>query len=198
LSINEEELPAERERKITTERGMRHVLTCQDNLSKYFIATPLENQTSGKVTEAFVKNVILVYGVPSELVTDQGTNFMGEVFKRICRLLKIEKICTEAYHPGNNGALERTHKTLTKYQRCFCEGRTSDWDKWIPFACFVYNTTPHSVTKYTPDELLFGRVASIPGELQREPQPVCDCDEVLASIKQRMQSCQQVARERDY
>jgi hypothetical protein len=78
---------------------MRYVLTCRDNLSKYFIATPLENQTSEKVTEAFVKNVMLIYGIPSEIVTDQGTNFMGEVFKRICTWLKIKKICTAAYHP---------------------------------------------------------------------------------------------------
>jgi hypothetical protein len=76
---------------------MRYVLTCQDNLSKYFIATPLENQTSEKVTEAFVKNVILIYGIPSEIVTDQGNNFMGEVFKRICKLLKIERIYAQQH-----------------------------------------------------------------------------------------------------
>jgi transposase InsO family protein len=38
---------------------------------------------------------------------------MSEVFKRICKLLKIEKIHTTAYHPESNGALERTHKTIT-------------------------------------------------------------------------------------
>jgi hypothetical protein len=156
----------------------------------------LENQTSEKVTEAFVRNVILVYGIPSQIVTDQGTNFMSEVFKRICKLLKIEKICTTAYHPQSNGALERTHKTLTNYLRCFCEGRTSDWEEWLPFACFTYNTTPHSVTRYTPYEILFGRLASIPGKLQRAPQPVYNFDDVVASIKYKMQSCQQVAKER--
>jgi transposase InsO family protein len=149
-----------------TEKGMRYILTCQDNLSKYFSATPLENQTSEKFTEAFVRNIILVYRIPSEIVTDQGTNFMSEVFKRICKLLKIEKICTTAFHPQANGALERTHKTLTNYLRCFCDGRTSDWDEWLPFACFTYNTTPHSVTRYTPYELLFGRLANIPGKLE--------------------------------
>jgi hypothetical protein len=66
----------------------------------------------------------------------------------------------------------------------------------MPFACFVYNTTPHSVTKYTPYELLFGRVANIPGELQRKPEPVYKSDDIVASIKQRMQSFQQVAKER--
>jgi hypothetical protein len=154
----------------TTERCMKYVLTCQDNLSKYLVATPLENQTAEKVTDAFVKNIILIYEIPSEIVTDQGTNFMSGVFKCIYKLFKIEKICTTAYHPASNEALERTHKTLTNYLRCFCNAKTNDWDEWLPFACFTYNTTPHSVTKYTPYELLFGRVANIPGKLQQTPQ----------------------------
>jgi hypothetical protein len=95
-----------------TERGMKYILNCQYNLSKYFIAIPIQNQTAEEVTNAFVRNVILNYGIPAEVVTDQGSNFMSDVFKRICKLFKIEKICTTAYHPESNGALERTHKTL--------------------------------------------------------------------------------------
>jgi transposase InsO family protein len=94
---------------------MKYVLTCQDNLSKYFIAVPLQNQTAEEVTIAFVKNIILIYGIPNEIVMDQGANFMSDIFKRICKLFKIDKICMTAYHPESNGALERTHKTLANY-----------------------------------------------------------------------------------
>jgi hypothetical protein len=97
-----------------TESGIKYILTCQDNLSKYFIAIPLQSQTAEEVTNAFVRNIILIYGI-SEIVTDQGSNFMSDVFKCICKLLKIDKICTTAYHPESNGALESTHKTLTIY-----------------------------------------------------------------------------------
>jgi hypothetical protein len=95
----------------TTEKSMKYILTCQDNLSKYIIAVPMENQTAEKVAESFVKNIVLIYVIPNEIMTDQGSNVMDDVFKRICRLFKIEKICTTAYHPESNGALERTHKT---------------------------------------------------------------------------------------
>jgi transposase InsO family protein len=93
-----------------TESGMKYILTCQDNLSKYFIAAPLQNQKTEEIANTFVKHIILVYGIPNEIVTDQGANFMSDVFKRISKLFKIEKICTTAYHPESNGALERTHK----------------------------------------------------------------------------------------
>jgi hypothetical protein len=82
-----------------TENGRRYILTCQGNLSKYFIAAPIPNQSAEEVTNAFVRNIILVNGIPTEIVTNQGSNFMSDMYKRICRLFKIEKICTTACHP---------------------------------------------------------------------------------------------------
>jgi hypothetical protein len=158
----------------------------------------LQYQTAEKIAESFVNNVILIYGIPSEIVTDQGTNFMSNVYKCICKLFKIEKIFTTAYHPESNGALERKHKTLVNYLRCFCNTKTNanDWDEWIPFACFTYNTTSHSVTKYTPYKLLFGRIANIQGKLQQTPQPLYNFDDIILEIKRKMQNCQQLAKER--
>jgi transcription elongation factor Elf1 len=69
-----------------TETDIIYILTCQDNSSKHFIAIPLQNQTADEVTNAFVRNIVLLYGIPPEIVTDQGSNFMSDVFKRICKL----------------------------------------------------------------------------------------------------------------
>ena len=126
----------------------------QDNLSKYLIAIPTINQTA-KVTLTFLRHIVLLYGIPQFIVTDQGSQFMSDIF-RLCKLLKLNKLNTTAYHPESNGALERTHKTIVEYLRCFCNPRGNNWDKWLPFPCFVYNTTPHTMTKCTPYEVLFG------------------------------------------
>jgi transposase InsO family protein len=120
---------------------------------------------------------------------------MSDVFKRICKLFKIEKLCTTAYHPESNGALERTHKTLVNYLRCFCNAKTNDWDEWLPFASFAYNTTPHSVTKYTPYEELFGKIANMPGRLQQIPKLLYNFDDVVLEIKHKMQNCQQQGKD---
>jgi transposase InsO family protein len=80
-------------------------LTRQDNLSKYLIAEPLRNQIE-EVSEALTHRVFLVYGIPAVILTDQGSNFMSEVFKGICKLFGIEKLNTLAYLSGSNGALE--------------------------------------------------------------------------------------------
>jgi hypothetical protein len=120
-----------------TEQGYKCILTCQDNISKYLIASPMLTQTAEEVTLTFFRHVVLIYGVPQYIVTDQGSQFMGDIFKRLCKLLKLNRRNTTAYHPESNGALERTHKTMVEYLRCFCNPKCNDWDEWLPFACFV-------------------------------------------------------------
>jgi hypothetical protein len=108
-----------------SEEGHKYILTCQDNLRKYLIAVPLFSQTAEEVSLNFLRCVILQYGIPGSIVTDQGSQFMGDLFKRLCKLLKIHKLNTSAYRPESNGSLERTHKTLIEYLRCFCNHKNS-------------------------------------------------------------------------
>jgi hypothetical protein len=74
-----------------TQRGMRY------EIIYYGSANRKPNRRKG--SRSLCTNIILIYGIPNEIVTDQGSNFMGDVFKRICKLFKIEKINTTAYHP---------------------------------------------------------------------------------------------------
>jgi len=142
----------------------------------------------------FLRHIVLLYGIPQFIVTDQGSQFMSDIFRRLCKLLKLNKLNTTAYHPESNEALERTHKTIVEYLRCFCNPRGNNWDKWLPFPCFVYNTTPHTMTKFTPYEVLFGRKANIPGYLQQKPTPLYNYDDLIVDIRRKMQECHEIAR----
>jgi hypothetical protein len=51
------------------------------------------------------------------------------------------------------------------------------------------------VTKFTPYEILFGRIANISGTLQRQPEPVYNFDDIF-EIKHKMQACHKKAKER--
>ena len=163
-----------------TEEGHKYILTCQDNLSQYLITQPLRNQTVDEVSEALINRVFLLYGIPKIILTDQGSNFMSDVFKRICKLFQIEKLNTVAYHPESNGALERTHRTLVTYLRSYVDTKPSNWDQWLQFASFTFNTTPHSITRYSPYELLFGRKCNLPGELEQKAQPLYNYDDIVS------------------
>ena len=103
------------------------------------------------------------------ILSDQGSSFLSDLFSNVCKFLRIKRIKTSPYHHQTNGALERTHRDLVEYLPCYILEDQTDWDKWIPYATFVFNTTPYSSTGFTPHELLFGRKPNIPGILQRDP-----------------------------
>jgi len=146
---------------LTVTNGNKYVLTLQDNLTKFNKAIPLTNQEAATVAKKFTTKIVFEHGMPEKILTNQGTNFMSEMFKNTCKLLKIEKIQTTAYHPESNKALERSHQTLAEYlQHYINEDQTQDWDEWLPYAMFTYNTTPHTAIGFTPFELMYDHQAT--------------------------------------
>jgi transposase InsO family protein len=112
---------------------------------------------------------VLKFGAPAQILTDQGSNFLSDLFKNTCKLLKLEKIQTTAFHPESNGSLERSHRVLAEYLRHYvCEDQTN-WDERIPYAVYVYNTTVHTTTAYTPFKLVCGFRSEVPLALRETP-----------------------------
>ena len=82
-----------------TQESNKYILTLQDDLSKYGVSMPLAQQDAETIARAFVEKVVLVYGTARILQTDQGTNFISELFKNTCKILGIKKIQSTAFHP---------------------------------------------------------------------------------------------------
>jgi transposase InsO family protein len=146
----------------TSQSGNSYILTIQDDLSKYSIAIPLKNHTANLIAQAFIEHFVCLHGIPDIIVTDQGREFMSKIFTTCCKLLKIEKINTTAYHPQSNGALERSHRTLAEYLRHYVEDKKRNWDEYVPYAMFVYNSTPHTTRGFQPHELMYGCQIEVP------------------------------------
>jgi len=83
-------------------------------------------------------------------------------------LLKIEKIQTIAYHPESNGALERLHRTLAEYLWHYINEDQTDWDEWLFYAMFTYNTTLHTATEFVPFGIMYGHQAIMPTALNSQ------------------------------
>lgn len=175
----------------------KYVLTFIDDLSKFTQAIPLENQEACTIANAFVNEIVLKYCyIPLEILTDQGTNFTSELFKNMCKLFKIKKLQSTAYHPETNGALERSHRTLKEYLRNFINENGDDWDEKLPYYVCNHNSTPHTTTGYEPRELAFGRPSKLPTSITKPPQINYSYDDLISDIQQKFQYIWQDARER--
>nr|XP_049701809.1 uncharacterized protein LOC126055664 [Helicoverpa armigera] len=140
---------------------LKFILTMQDDFTKFSFAYPIANATSEDTCECLV-HFISLFGIPRIILTDQGTNFTADMFKKTCEFLKIKQIWSSPYHPQTQGALERSHSTLKEYLKSYVNENHTDWHKYVYTAMLAYNTSVHASTNFTPYELLFGHKAFIP------------------------------------
>lgn len=117
--------------------GNQYILTTQCDLTKFITATPILDKSSNAVAKAFVESVVLNYGVPMQILTDRGTEFMSSVFIKVCELLNIEKLNSTAYHHETIGALENSHKVLGNFLRIQTNNSYVYWSKWVPYYKFA-------------------------------------------------------------
>ena len=78
--------------------AFRYILTIMCLGTRYPYAIPLKKVDAIIVAEGIME-VVAPTGIPMELLSDQGSIFIGKVNNELCRLLNIEKLKTTAYHP---------------------------------------------------------------------------------------------------
>ena len=91
-----------------TSKGNEYFLTFQDELSKYTMDVPIQQKDAMTVERAYVEQLILKFGIPQLLLTDQGSKFLSDLIGNVFKLLRIKRIKTSPYNPQTDGALERT------------------------------------------------------------------------------------------
>jgi len=179
----------------TTRRGSSYILTMQDLLTKYSVAVPLQETTSLAIADAFTKNFICLYGAPKAILTDQGTNFLSSLIRNLAKKFNIKQYKTTAYHPQSNGSLERSHHVLIEYLKTQII-RETEWDEHIPLAMFSYNTSVHESTKYSPFQLVFGRLPRTPASNPPlEENTDITYTQYLTDLFNNLQDTQEDARE---
>jgi transposase InsO family protein len=179
-----------------TQAGNKYILTFQDELSKFLVAITVPRQDAETVVKEFVTHIILKLGTPEKILTDQGSNFLSNVFKNSCKILKIKKLQTTPFHPESNGSLERSHRVLMEYLRHYITEDQSKWDEWVQYAVYVYNTSTHTSTGYISFELVYRFKSTIPSALQTNPSVQYSYDDFVTELNSRLQMTHQIARER--
>ena len=107
-------------------------------------------------------------GIPREILTDQGTQFMSHVMQEVNRLLAVQGKSTTPYHPQCNGLVERSNATLVTMLKKLASEQPRCWDRFIPALLFAYREVPQESTGFSPFELLYGRTVRGPMAVLRD------------------------------
>ena len=76
-----------------------------DAYSKWLEIFLMPTTTSTKIIET-LRSLFARYGLPEQVVSDNGPQFMSDEFKGFCKSNGIHHITSAPYHPSTNGAIE--------------------------------------------------------------------------------------------
>lgn len=129
----------------------------------------MKDQTARSVADAFLQYVVYRHGVPRELVTDQGSQFLSEFFAYLCKALQVTQVATTPYHHSVNGMPERLHRFIGQALQAYVNTHHSNWDQFLAPLAFAYRTAVVDGVGDTPFFLLHGRDPRLPTDLLYAP-----------------------------
>jgi len=124
----------------------RYVLVFVDHLIKM---RHLVLITSMKVEEAincFYAHVWKHYDLLEFFMSDRDTQFIFDVWKHMCKMLKINVKLSTMYHSEINDQIERVNAVIKHYLRVFINYMQNDWVKWLSEVEFIINNALSSIT----------------------------------------------------
>src|SRR3954470_12551042 len=85
--------------------GMTHILVMVEKFTKWIEVKPIK-KLDGKTAVTFLKDIILRYGHPHSVITENGTHFDEGAFACFCGKNRIRLDVASVAHPESNGQVE--------------------------------------------------------------------------------------------
>jgi len=140
----------------------KDLLILVDVYSKWIEVAVMSNTTASQ-TIGVLRSWFARFGIPRELVSDNGPQFTAELFTDFMRCNGVKHTLIPPYSPQTNGSAEKSVqvvKSILKKQvaeQTAGLGRTRTFNQRLDDFLITYRSTPTTATGVSPAERFFGR-----------------------------------------
>jgi hypothetical protein len=148
--------------------GYRFLFVAIDKFTKWPEANPVVNITQGAAV-AFLRSIVCRFGVPSRIITNNGTQFTSRLFQEYCEGIDTQLCFLSVAHPRSNGQAERANAEIlrglkTHTYDCL-KKHGANWVNELSSVLWGNRTTPNRATEETPFFLVYGAKACLSPEI---------------------------------
>jgi hypothetical protein len=148
-----------------TSRGQhRWILTATDYFTKWIEAIPTRS-ASHKVIIGFLEDIIVRFGCPNKIVTDNVASFKVEPLIKFCEQFGIALIHSTPYNPQGNGLAVSSNKSLIKIIKRLLEDNKKAWDSKLKFSLWDDRVRTKISLSISPFQLVYGTKEVFPSQL---------------------------------
>ncbi|KAL0183501.1 hypothetical protein M9458_019197 [Cirrhinus mrigala] len=112
--------------------------------------------TAMETAELLFQHLFRHFGLPEEIVSDRGPQFISHVWKAFFKLLGVSVNLSSGYHPQTNAQTERRIQELGRYLRSYCHEDQHSWDRFLLWAEYAQNSLRQDTTGMTPFQCVPG------------------------------------------
>ena len=141
---------------------VKNVLVVEDHLTCYTQAYVTNNHTTRTMAHILYNKFFSVFGFPRRLMSEQASEFTGQMILELRDLLGITKIRMLPYHLQTNGTVERVHQTLRRMIAKMDPEKRAKWPSHLGPILIAHNATPSLITGYSPNVWASTKITSRP------------------------------------
>jgi transposase InsO family protein len=155
-------LPAE------NSQAPRFLMVITDRLSKYVQLEAMTSMTAEACATRFRDVWWRFRGFPSQIISDRGSDWVGQFWSTLCKEVGVEQLLSTAHHPQTDGSTERTNQEVQAVLRVMVSFAQYDWPTHLPACQLALNNRDSSTTGHSPNLILLGYNVDL---LERVPTP---------------------------
>ncbi|XP_059073393.1 uncharacterized protein LOC131874162 [Cryptomeria japonica] len=145
--------------------GRSSILKLQDD-NEILSQIIQNNYELGTETKNYLSCSLQMYGVPRELVTNQGPQFTSTLISTLVNEYNIRHKKSIPYHLQANDQAEVTNREIEAILTGTVALHKKDWATRLPKAVWTYRITWKTTTGFTPFEILYGKTTILPIEFE--------------------------------
>jgi hypothetical protein len=151
--------------------GFTHIFVAVVKFTKWIDVKPATSITVAKAVE-FIKEIMYRFGIPDNIITDNGTQFTARELEDFCVDSGIKINYVLVSHPQSNGQVARCNGMILQGLKPRIFDRLKPyprkWAKELRLVLWAMRTTLSHATSHTPFSLVYGSEAMLPTEMEHK------------------------------
>ncbi|GKB00017.1 reverse transcriptase domain-containing protein [Tanacetum coccineum] len=144
---------------------VKFLIVVMDYFTKWIKAKPVATITGNQVKKFVWENIVCRFGLPGEIISDNGKQFRDNPFIDWCEKLCIQQHFSSVKHPQTNGLVERANRSLGEGIKASLGKDNKNWMEEISHVLWANRTMVKSSNGDTSFSLTYGTEAVISAEI---------------------------------
>ncbi|GJT75887.1 reverse transcriptase domain-containing protein [Tanacetum coccineum] len=119
---------------------VKFLIVAIDYFTKWIEAKAVATITDNQVKKFVWDNIVYRFGLPGEIISDNGKLFCDNPFKDWCEKLCIRQCFASVKHPQANGLVERANRSLGEGIKARLDEKSKDWLEELLHVLWAHRT----------------------------------------------------------